>query len=111
MQDRRNLAQDSRRVSGSQGAIVMKGKVHLSNDFDVWRQSMIEIGYSKESLELIDRMFCQLVEYPFPIMMVVVTGLFLRVMQAGEIARQEQFERVVDRLAGNLKRGVHVLTQ
>ena len=29
---------------------------------------MIEIGYSKESLELIDRMFCQLVEYPFPIM-------------------------------------------
>jgi hypothetical protein len=44
-------------------------------------------------------------------MMVVVTGLFLRVMQAGEIARQEQFERAVDRLAGNLKRGVHVLTQ
>jgi len=89
----------------------MKGKVHLSNDFDVWRQSMIEIGYSKESLELIDRMFCQLLEHPFPIMMVVVTGLFLRVMQAGEIARQEQFERAVDRLAGNLKRGVHVLTQ
>ena len=56
-------------------------------------------------------MFCQLVEYPFPIMMIVVTGLFLRVIQAGEITRQEQFERVVDRLAGNLKRGVHVLTQ
>jgi hypothetical protein len=89
----------------------MKGKVHLSNDFDVWHQSMIEIGYSKESLKLIDLMFCQLVEYPFPIMMVVVTGLFLRVMQAGQITRQEQFERGVDRLAGNLKRGVHVLTQ
>ena len=89
----------------------MKGKVHLSNDFDVWRQSMIEIGYGREALELIDRMFCQLVEYPFPIMMIVVTGLFLRVIQAGEITRQEQFERVVDRLAGNLKRGVHVLTQ
>jgi hypothetical protein len=89
----------------------MKGKVHLSNDFDVWHQSMVEIGYSKEALELIDRMFSQLVEYPFPIMMVVVTGLFLRVVQAGEITRQEQFERVVDRLAANLKRGVHVLTQ
>ena len=86
----------------------MKGKVHISNDFDVWHQSMVEIGYSKEALELIDRMFCQLVEYPF---LVVVTGLFLRVIQAGEITRQEQFERVVDRLAGNLKRGVHVLIQ
>jgi hypothetical protein len=56
----------------------MKGKVHLSNDFDVWHQSMVEIGYSNEALELIDCMFCQLVEYPFPIMMTVVTGLFLR---------------------------------
>jgi hypothetical protein len=56
-------------------------------------------------------MFCQLAEYPFPIEMTMVAGLFLRVMQAGEITRQEQFERVVDRLAGNLKRGVHVLTQ
>ena len=89
----------------------MKGKVHISSDFDVWQQSMVDIGYSKEALALIDRMFCQLVEYPFPIMMIVVTGLFLRVIQAGEITRQEQFERLVDRLAGNLKRGVHVLTQ
>ena len=56
----------------------MKGKVHISNDFDVWQQSMVEIGYSNEALELIDCMFCQLVEYPFPIMMTVVTGLFLR---------------------------------
>ena len=105
------LAHGSRPVVGGVGVLAMNGKVHLSNDFDVWHQSMIEIGYSKETLELIDCMFCQLVEYPFPIMMTVVTGLFLRVMQAGEITRQEQFERVVDRLAGNLKRGVHVLTQ
>jgi len=39
---------------------------------------MIEIGYGREALELIDRMFCQLVEYPFPIEMMVVTGLLLR---------------------------------
>ena len=89
----------------------MKSKVHLGNDFDVWRESMIEIGYGREALELIDRMFCQLVEYPFPIEMMVVTGLFLRVMQAGEITHQEQFDQVVDRLARNLKLGVQVLTQ